>query len=326
MKKIILPFLLLFFFHAYAQLPSYVPANGLIAWWSFNGNANDESGNNNNGTINGAVLTADRFGNGNSAYSFDGTNSYISIPSSSSLESPTTQLTMSAWVKLAGYSLVGQAFDPILAKSNSSANAFMYRFTVDINGISFYAGINNWTTNTGAAYNFSLNQWYLLTAVLDSFASYLYLNDSLVATNVFTTSIATDNLPLEIGRDVMGSTEVFNGIIDDIGIWHVALTQQQVTNLYVGPTVGIPESLGETQLNIFPNPASVSTSITISSDKDSKLKAKLFSMDGKEISYFEMMTNEPKVILLSSYTPGIYYLKIETSENQVLVKKIIVIK
>src|SRR5436190_3274596 len=300
MKKIILPLLLLVFFHAYAQLPSYVPANGLIAWWGFNGNANDESGNNNNGTNNGAALTADRFGNANSAYSFDGTSSYISIPSSSSLESPTTRLTMSAWINLSGYSLIGQAFGPILTKSNSSANAFMYRFTVDINGISFYAGINNWSSNTGAAFNFSLNQWYLLTAVLDSFTSYFYLNDSLIATNVFTTSITGDGLPLEIGRDVPGSTEVFNGKIDDIGIWNVALTQQQITNLYLGPTVGIREPLGENQLNIFPNPASVSTSITISSDKNSKLKAKLFSMDGKEISYFEIMTNEPKVILLSS--------------------------
>ncbi len=47
---------------AQTQIPSYVPTNGLVGWWPFNGNANDESGNGNNGTVNGASLTSDRFG------------------------------------------------------------------------------------------------------------------------------------------------------------------------------------------------------------------------------------------------------------------------
>jgi hypothetical protein len=36
---------------------------GLVAYWPFNGNANDESGNGNNGTTYGTTLTPDRFGN-----------------------------------------------------------------------------------------------------------------------------------------------------------------------------------------------------------------------------------------------------------------------
>ena len=60
------------------NIPSYVPKNGLIGWWPFNGNANDESGNGNNGTVNGATLTSDKNGKINSAYSFNGLNNYIS--------------------------------------------------------------------------------------------------------------------------------------------------------------------------------------------------------------------------------------------------------
>ena len=58
----------------FAQVPSYVPTNGLVGYWPFNGNANDESGNGNNGTVNGATLTSDRFGNANGAYSFNGSS------------------------------------------------------------------------------------------------------------------------------------------------------------------------------------------------------------------------------------------------------------
>ena len=51
-----------------AQVPSYVPSNGLVGWWPFNGNANDESGNEYNGTVDGAVLDTDRFNKKNSCY------------------------------------------------------------------------------------------------------------------------------------------------------------------------------------------------------------------------------------------------------------------
>ena len=56
------------------SLPSYVPTNGLIGWWPFKGNADDDSGNNHHGTVPGAVLANDRNGNANGAYEFDYTN------------------------------------------------------------------------------------------------------------------------------------------------------------------------------------------------------------------------------------------------------------
>ena len=58
-------------------VPAYVPTDGLVGWWPFNGNANDESGNNNHGIVNGATLSTDRFGQTNKAYNFNGLTSYI---------------------------------------------------------------------------------------------------------------------------------------------------------------------------------------------------------------------------------------------------------
>ena len=51
--------------HAYESTPqNSFPTNGLVAYYPFNGNANDASGNGNNGTIYGGVtLVPDRFGN-----------------------------------------------------------------------------------------------------------------------------------------------------------------------------------------------------------------------------------------------------------------------
>src|SRR5438045_1722727 len=71
--------------------------NGLVAYWPFDGNANDASGSGNNGTVNGSTLATDRFGNLNSAYSFDGMSSIITVPASSQFDA--TNHTLSLWVK-----------------------------------------------------------------------------------------------------------------------------------------------------------------------------------------------------------------------------------
>ena len=82
---------------ASAQIPSYVPPNGLVGWWPFNGNANDESGNGNHGTVNGATLAANRFGNAGKAYSFDGVDDRIRVPFSQSYTNDTG--TVLLWMK-----------------------------------------------------------------------------------------------------------------------------------------------------------------------------------------------------------------------------------
>ena len=53
--------------------------SGLVAWYPFDGNASDMSGNENHGTVNGATLGTDRHGFAGKAYSFDGVDDWISI-------------------------------------------------------------------------------------------------------------------------------------------------------------------------------------------------------------------------------------------------------
>ncbi len=83
------------------NVPAYVPTNGLVGWWPFNGNANDESGNGNNGTVNGATLTTDRFGILNRAYDFDGVNDRIKIPFNNIYSNDTGSVSL--WMKKVNY-------------------------------------------------------------------------------------------------------------------------------------------------------------------------------------------------------------------------------
>ena len=77
--------------------PSYIPTNGLVGWWPFNGNANDSSGNGNNGVLSGnATYSYDRFLKPNSAY-FGDVNSGVNILNQNGFPFGNSERTISLW-------------------------------------------------------------------------------------------------------------------------------------------------------------------------------------------------------------------------------------
>lgn len=220
---------------AMAQVPSYVPSNGLVGWWPFNGNANDESGNGYNGTVNGATLTTDRFGVANKAYSFDGIDDYIAIANSSGLTF-NSGVTFSAWINastLKMASIVDKV--PVCSTGNNSG----FRINVRDNG-EVHTGIGCYGVGIGsvAPNAYANNTWRLVTGTWgpDGIAK-IYIDGQLIQSiqsNYF--SISNSDI-VEIGKGNYSSLyEQFEGKIDDIGIWNRALTQQEITNLYTSST------------------------------------------------------------------------------------------
>ena len=84
------------------DLPSYVPTDGLVAYYPFNGNANDASGNGNDGVNTGAVLTIDRHGNSDSAFYFSGSSCSTRIDADVDMSSVLSSMSVSMWVNRNG--------------------------------------------------------------------------------------------------------------------------------------------------------------------------------------------------------------------------------
>ena len=97
-KKLFICFTVIGFTFAFCGYSFADLNDGLVAYYPFNGNANDESGNGNDGTVNGATLTEDRCGNANSAYSFDGADDYIDI--GNTRKTKLSDYYLSAWIHL----------------------------------------------------------------------------------------------------------------------------------------------------------------------------------------------------------------------------------
>ncbi len=216
-----------------AQVPSYVPSNGLVGWWPFNGNANDESGNGNHGTVNGATLTNDRFGNANSAYNFDGISSFIKVLNSLSLES--SNLSISFWIQ----STVSQ-FQQILYKvtPNTAANE---TYSVPLNltqsgTLNFDIKNNSCTPGQGWQFNSTsigtILNWTNFILIHDGVNTKIFQNGQLIFTIPANYPIAN----CQGGDLLMGCDWNFNnklnGRLDDIGIWNRALDSCEIKDLY----------------------------------------------------------------------------------------------
>jgi len=247
MKKLLLFGTLVFGLNAFCQVPSYVPTSGLIGWWPFNGNANDESGNGNNGSVNGATSTNDRMGNPNSAYDFDGNDDFIEISSLTSVEG-VSEMSFSGWVKLDTITTAFMFFNGQLGVANSRmvlslgdhyCNDDMIRMTMHQSGNDNGSGKLPDFIQIDSLYHIVMT--FNGNGAMDSDKLKMYVNgveESLGYESSNTCSPATlETLTQGAGVSwFFGSSNsnqlVVDGVLDDFGIWNRELTQCEVTELY----------------------------------------------------------------------------------------------
>ncbi len=208
-----------------AQVPSYVPKSGLVGWWPFNGNATDESSNTNDGNVNGATLTKDRFGSNSSAYTFDGSNDYISMPTMNNIPMGNSARTLSVWMNPS--SLSNQwTLTAIGYGSPSTNNAFMFGLGNNI------ISVQGWATDFSAPLSYTAGQWIHAVCTYDSLNVKIYVNGTLIDSGLISTW-NTNGTEFYFGARPSQGNSFFPGQLDDIGIWNRALDSNEVKGLFL---------------------------------------------------------------------------------------------
>ena len=243
MKFFILIIIILFSFlknFAFGEIPQ---SDKIIAYYAFSGNANDSSGNEYDGTISGdPQLTTDRFGNSNSAYSFDGDGDWIyfgtdTLPTNNG-GNISDAFTISVWAK---------------SSSNSTMDLFAYGGMVSCGGGRYGAivrlGSNiqfnscNNGFNTSASGKNSDGNWHQYVFTWNgSNSRKVYIDGSLVSSNSTSNVFRIQNTGLVIGRGFMdwalGTT--FNGSADEMRLWNTELSSSEVQTLYDDESTSAP--------------------------------------------------------------------------------------
>jgi hypothetical protein len=219
-------------------LPSNLQ-NGLIGHWPFCGNANDESGNGNDGTVNGATLTEDRFGADNKAFEFSGSN-WITI-NNSILSSGLTSYSYSYWFKKYNETSVAEVI------INDRSNLGYRYYSNFANNAITNGGPEGGIANSGngsssyVAYNHSQSlidgAWHFVAVVLNLADSTLSIqvDGTFLDSVVFNYSSWVEQAsPTFIGGAplIQGDQQFYTGKIDDVSFWNRALTSEELQQLY----------------------------------------------------------------------------------------------
>lgn len=216
--------------------------SGLVGWWKFDGNAKDSSPYGDDGTVNGASLTADRKNRGNSAYSFNGTTAYISAPDAGQLDN--TSMTASLWLDLSSTLDCdgNNNWRSLISKGSQSATTTGWDVVIEENmGVQFDVGYGGATHRSGGV-NVGLSPGTptLLTFTYDAATGTrnIYANGVLKNTATLgANAISSNAQPLNISKGTnTGACPAGPGYVpgtyDDVRLYNRALSQSEIQNLY----------------------------------------------------------------------------------------------
>jgi hypothetical protein len=226
-------------------IPNHIPKDSLVAWYPFNGNANDESGNGNNGeVIDSSIrpfprLVSDKNGNPASAYEFDGSTSFLSLPElSNQLGQVSTSMSVHIVFK---HDMNEITHDGILIHATPQAegnpDVIFSRIGILNKGVKIYH--RNPNQNHEPFYDLNLdNDWHSLTYVIDypSRRGLLYL-DGIKLDDAFSYNdesfISNQGRFWELGAVSWEENHHFKGIIDDVAIWNRALSNDEILAFHI---------------------------------------------------------------------------------------------
>jgi hypothetical protein len=293
---------------------------GLIAHYTFSGNANDETTNANHGQVFGATLVEDRFGTANSAYEFDGVDNYILVPQSTSLNT-SDYVTLSFWLTVPEFVVTGEYY----LISQGSWNG-RWKASLPSHGKTV------WTTKVADGdisdmdsdpEVLPLDTWTHVVMVHDGTNNDIYFNGILAATKERAGTLASGNTDsLTIGRESTLWGNYFKGRFDDIRIYDIALTAADILALYEDES-GTQNSIALDPVHpvqVYPNPTN--GFINIINAENSQVS--VYDILGKLVLTYENKTSLG-TINLSNYNGGIYFVKI-FKDNATITRRINLIR
>jgi hypothetical protein len=203
--------------------------DGLMAYYPFSGNTNDTSGNGNNGSGSNLSLTTDRFNNTNSAYTFNGSNSQVSIPDSQTLN-PSKQISISLWVKQGGAN-GSNSYQAVISKGlNNTVDDYGIRMSREFRMFGELRTDAFYNTYSDTQSQVTAGQWYMLTMTYNGSNLLFYENTAQKGNSPPVSGNINDgSLAVLIGNN---GGEAFKGVIDDVRIYNRALTQAEINTLY----------------------------------------------------------------------------------------------
>lgn len=180
---------------------------------------------------------------GTQALKLDGKH-YVEMQDCEALNSIENQVTLEARIRIDSFT---NGWMPLVYKGDKSVPHFAgrsYTLWVSSQGFVYFSStLKNHEISIGSAVgSVRPKRWYHIAGVIDTYSDQmlLYLNGNLVASARYARQIRHSNLPLLIGwaHETHSGHGYFQGLIDDVRIWNIALTKDQIRATMRKPLTG----------------------------------------------------------------------------------------
>ena len=336
--------------------------SSLLAFFPFNGNANDSSLYSNDGQLSGDIkLTTDRFGHPNSAYYFNGEDTHIKVsPTNYPINSE--NFTLSIWIK-------HKSFIPLKVEHNTVGYSDM-QYIIDLHSegptytdnsftdgpllvlIDFQSGLSQLRQYIfkNDAVNGEIipyredqqfypdsTQWYHIVFKKQERVVTTYLNNRIVDKTYMSNNISLNlnnywyigNCGASIDSDYRPEWNfAFNGAIDDVKLYSKALDEQEITALFEENNFNTSiENNRFVDLKVYPNPTK--EFINIDTEEFSLLDDNIitiYNASGLAVYSSKIDTKSLKVDISNLGSQGLYFILIMDKDLNTVSKKLILLK
>jgi hypothetical protein len=202
---------------------------GLVAWYEFEGNASDSSGNEYDGTVHGAPTYPT--GVSGLAIDLDGVLDYVSIPGSNTPGGAfdfNDAVTVAAWIKVTAFD---NDYATVMSKGD---NAWRLARNLDNDRLEFACtGVTSGSIWGHIAGSTSVDdgQWHHVAGVYDGSGLYLYIDGVLDAWDAATGFMNTNSYEVYIGENAEATGRLWNGLLDEVRVYSRGLSHGEIVSL-----------------------------------------------------------------------------------------------
>ena len=293
---------------------------GMVAWYKFDGNANDATAYANHGSIGGNPTfesVTHPNGTGNQAIKFDGAQDSVLVPNAVQLISDYT--TIGFWIRPDAMTADAEAYVIDFGHWDQRCKISLPQHQKIV-----------WTTNShnavsdnfihdmdcGDGNELVVGFWWYVTMVHDGVNDIIYVNGEEVKNLPAAGELNSTSRPMGIGNNAVDGGQYFTGAMDEVKIYNRALTADEVGLLYDnGGITGVEENFSELASvvqSIFPNPTSSLLLVKHHFNNQQPLLVRVFDIEGRQVDAVLFDKNELPAdqfsIDIQSYSTGVYFL------------------
>ena len=293
----------------------------LVAHYLFAGNANDVTGNGNNGSVYDCIYSDDMHGNTSQAIKLNTSVSKVLVDNSDALNFR-DGLTVSYWIN------ISELFDRESYPVSHGNWTTRWKTSITDDRLRFTLNGSRGIVDVDSKQEFETDKWYHVVALFNGMDCLVFLDGKLEGFIPYSGQINITSYDLVFGQSLPDQGGFnYNGLLDNLRIYNYGISYDKVKEIYEGEASSVSNTLANNNFKVYPNPAKDNMQIEFNTELGATVSLSLHSITGQKVFAIELKADQQGFVKqkldLNGIKPGSYILRFDSGEG-VYSRKVVV--